>query len=169
MTAEDDLKLAWIAHREGRRGRRDVLLTLAVAEGALVGAEWAGPLSRWLIRTRPDHPFARLGSLNRALADRRVIQGIGRMRTTYPPAKVRLLLRRAEAARGPFTGKPLLTPLVLDDLLGSRPIPRKKTVPIAAPPTVQREPLLAYYMTVLVAIATLCAMVLRETDAQRAA
>lgn len=188
MAAEDDLRLAWLAHREGRAGRRDALLTLAVADAEPRGVAWAGPVRDHLVATYPGHLFAGFYHLDEALADRRVIAALGRLRMTFPPARVRGLLRLADVARGPYAGRTIPVAIALDDLLApsrtaARGAPKlgsarsvaaanRATPPTPAPEPVAEStgPVLTFYLNVLVGIAALCAVVVAESiDEQRAA
>jgi hypothetical protein len=174
MPAEDDLRLAWQADGEGRHGRRDVLLTLAAVSGALEGATWARAVRDRLVAHRPDHPFAGYPTLEEALDDPGVVAALARLRGTFPPARVRRLLDRADAVRGPYTGRRPATRSILDDLLGASTPTEAGRVPAAVgladlPPSgsgfeipTTADPLLVFYLSVLLAIATLLACVLRE-------
>jgi hypothetical protein len=102
MLAEDELRLAWHAHREGHVGRRDALLTLAVADAGPDDEVWAERFRRWLIHRRPDHCFAAFPTRRHALADPGVLAVLRRVRRTHPPIRVRHLLLRGEAQRGPY-------------------------------------------------------------------
>ena len=125
MSAEDDLRLAWLAHREGRAGRRDALLTLAAATAEGQGSAWVGAVRDYLVAAHPGHLFAGFYHVDEALADRRVVAGLGRLRQSFPPARVRSLLRRADVSRGPFTGRRFPVAIALDELLApSRARPR---------------------------------------------
>ena len=177
MAAEDDLRLAWLAHREGRAGRRDALLTLAAAAAEPQGAAWVGSVRDHLVAARPGHLFAGFYHLDEALADRRVIAALGRLRLTVPPARVKGLLKRADAARGPYTGRAIPVAIALDDLLATSPAAARGAAwldsarPIAPPhPSESAVPVLAFYLNVLVGIAALCAVVVAESsDEKRAA
>src|SRR5690348_7864251 len=96
MSAFDDLRLAWLAEREGRHGRRDALLTLAVASAGPAEAGWAEPIRLRLIAARPDHPFSAFATREAALADPAVAGGLRQLRMLYPPGRVRRLLARAD-------------------------------------------------------------------------
>lgn len=116
MAAEDVLRLAWYADRDGRRGRRDALVTLALAEGRSEDAGWVERARQWLLAVRPDHVFATFASLDRALADKHVAEAMSGLKHAYPPARVRTLLLRAAARRGRFNGRPASLSIILDDL-----------------------------------------------------
>src|SRR5262245_61913475 len=126
MSAEDHLRLAWQVAREGRPESRDALLTLAVAEAAAAGLPWAGRVRDRLVADRPHHPFAAGPTLDRALADPRVAAALARPRRTFPPARVRWLAERADAGRGPYTGRAASIEAILDDLLAPPPPPRRR-------------------------------------------
>src|SRR5580704_1710960 len=100
MSAEVALRLAWQSHREGRIGRRDALLTLAVVEGS---ESWIEPIRAFLVASRPDHLFASFPTRELALKDRRVQEALKRLRMSFPLARIRSLVARSEVARGPFT------------------------------------------------------------------
>jgi hypothetical protein len=185
MSAEDDLRLAWLAHREGRAGRRDALLTLAAATAEGQGVGWVGAVRDFLVAAHPGHLFAGFYHLDEALADRRVVAALGRLRQSFPPARVRALLRRAEVARGPYTGRSISVAIALDELLApSRAKPRgaaklgatkvaaapKRSAPPPVPVAEPAEPVLAFYLNVLLSVAVLCALVVGESrDDKRAA
>ena len=192
MAAEDDLRLAWIAHREGKSARRDALLTLAVASAGMGGADWVDRVRAFLVATRRDHLFSRPGPLDEALSDSRVIAAIVRLRQSFPPDRVTRLVGRDAVARGPFPGRPGTLAAMLDDLLaparvprvrevvrlglaGSRPIPAGALGPLgpATPKSAglpeSTEPVLSFYLTVLLGVAALCAMVLDDRRNDRAA
>ena len=157
--ATDDLRMAWQAHREGRAGRRDALLTLAIA-GAPPDAPWADRLRRRLV----DHPFALYTDTAHALADPRFATLVARLRAHYPTARVRRLLDRSAAARGPYTGRRPLLGAIVDDLLAGTPRRRRPPAdaPLALPPGV--DPRLSTYQSVLISIAAVMAL----ADAARA-
>jgi hypothetical protein len=183
MSVADDLRLAWHADRDGRTGRRDALLTLALAASP-PGADWAERLRCRLVADRPEHPFARFSSLAKALADPRVSRALGRLRASYPPAKVCHLLLRAEAARGLHSGRTTSLPRQLDDLFAAvtptrnsrqRPLgtaatpsntapsrPRSAANPLHVPPA--SDSLTAFYLTILLAVASLLAFVLQSQE-----
>jgi hypothetical protein len=154
MAAEDVLRLAWQADRDGRPGMRDALLTLAVAESGPDDAVAAERCRRKLIAGRPDHWFAPFPTLGQALADDRVARALDRLRTTFPEARVRWLLMRGDVRRGPYRRHPPLS-RVLDDLLG--PGPGVSSVPPRSDP--DHADLIHFYLNVLLAIAVLLAAV----------
>ncbi|MBX6316062.1 MAG: hypothetical protein IRY99_24590, partial [Isosphaeraceae bacterium] len=126
--AEDDLRLAWQAARDGHKGRRDILLTLAAAAGGTACAPWARRARDWLVAARPDHPFARTPTLEQARGDPRVVALLIRLRKIYPPPRVRWLLLRSAASRGPYTGRSIALSAILDDLFGAPPPrPRRRS------------------------------------------
>ena len=188
MSAVETLRLAWQSHRDGKLGRRDALLTLAAAEAAREGADqapWTGAVRAFLVASHPGHLFSGFASLERALDDGRVLGALGRLRATFPPGRVRWLLRRAEVARGPFDGRKAGLRMMLDDLLSPaspRLRPRRRhqlgtaahlapreaaslppgfgDVPVSAS---TGQSLAGFYLNVLLAIAVLCAIVLQES------
>ncbi len=153
MAAEDVLRLAWQADRDGRPGMRDALLTLAVAESGPDGAVAAERCRRKLVAGRPDHWFAPFPTLGQALANARVARALDRLRATFPEARVRRLLMRGDVRRGPYRGRPSLS-LILDDLLGPGP------GAVQEPPLPDdHAELFRFYLNVLLAIAFLLASV----------
>jgi hypothetical protein len=184
MSATDDLRLAWLAHCQGQATRRDALLTLAVAAGEPEGAAWVGAVRDFLVKEHPGHLFDGFYQLDEALADRRVIAGLNRLRLSFPPARVSYLVRRSEVVRSPYTRRRTSVGLLLDDLLG--PLKRSKTQASEKPTTNRQfsegaEPLNVsdadaansihvFYLNVLLGVAALCAVVLQESqDDKRAA
>jgi hypothetical protein len=191
MSAKDLLRLAWQADRDGQAALRDALMTLGVVEsgpGEVVAAERC---RRWLITTRPDHWLASFQTLGQALGHPHVVQAIGRLRATFPAARVQHLLLRNDAARGPYTGNPAPSALLLDELLApTAGVFAEFDIPTPAP-AVDAEPrsdevpafpfpvggsaaaatdgaadpaaLLAFYQAVLFAIAMLLAIVIPAT------
>jgi hypothetical protein len=123
MAAEDDLRLAWHAHCEGRRGMRDALLTLAAASAGPGEAPWADRCRDRLVADHPDHLFARYSTRERALSEPQVLATLLRLRTSFPPHRVRWLLLKSAVARGAFTGRDEPLPALLDDLLAPAEIP----------------------------------------------
>lgn len=118
MLAQEEVRLALRAHREGRVGMRDSLLTLAVADAGVEGAAWADRCRRWLVSRRSDHLFAPFPTLSAALADPRVSAALGRVRQTFPPVRVRHLLLRADTLAGRYTGNEYTPVDLLDAIFG---------------------------------------------------
>ncbi len=104
MSAEEDLRLAWQADRDGKLGRRDALMTLAAA-GAPANARWVARCRARLIENRPDHLFAHFASVPEALRHPTVARAIAKLRALYPPGKVANLVRRDEVTRSPWMGR----------------------------------------------------------------
>jgi len=131
MAAEDDLRLAWQAHREGRPGLRDSLLTLAAATAGVGDGDWPDRCFDRLVATRPDHPFATFANRKQAVADPLIVARLAGLRSLYPPTKVDRMLIGGAAARGPFTGRREGLKPILDDLLAApiRPGPRRPPKP----------------------------------------
>lgn len=183
MSANDDLRLAWQAHRDGRIAMRDALLTLAVARGEPEGAPWVMPVRDFLVSSRRDHYFSRFAYLDEALADRRVVAALARLRESFPPARIRSLVLRSEALRGPYTGRRVPVTVLLEDLLDPTRPRRRESIrlePSSGPDQIAAiaeattpapdEPILRFYLQVLLGVATLCAVVLDDRlDEQRAA
>ncbi len=196
MTADDALRLAWISHRHGREAHRDALLTLAVASGVPSGAPWVDRVRDFLVSRRRDHLFATFVELDEALSDRRVMAALGRLRLSFPPERVEWLVRRDAVGRGPYSGRSARVETLLGDILAkprvkrlrdrvrlglagsasSTSIPAGALAPLGAVTTHEAGlpeasgPILAFYLTVLLGIAGLCALVLEESrDSKKAA
>lgn len=175
MAAEDDLRLAWQAARDGRPGMRDVLLTLAVASQDAAGAPWADRCRRHLVRARPGHPFTKHATLAQALVDPDVIEKLRQLRELFPPTRVLRLLQRADVLRGTYTGRRVSATILVEELLGPEPAlrsraqrPRQPRQPHVLPPR-ERDAdsdgaLASFYLTVLIAIAMLLACTLEASD-----
>jgi hypothetical protein len=118
MSAAEILRLAWHVDHEGREVLRDALLTLAVAESGPDEAVSAERCRRLLIARRPDHWLAQFPTLGQALSHPRVAEAVDRLRKSFPMVRVRWMLLRAEASRGPYTGRSRPIAQVVDDLLG---------------------------------------------------
>jgi hypothetical protein len=116
---EDLLRLAWQAEDDGKPGMRDALLTLAVADSGAEDAVLAERCRRLLVARRPDHWFATSATLGQALAHSKVAAALARLRATFPPVRVRHLLLRGEALRGPYAGRPDPLARVVEDLTRS--------------------------------------------------
>ncbi len=181
MSADDDLRLAWHSHRDGRLGRRDALLTLAVAD-ADPASEWLQSARNYLVTAHPGHLYSGTPDLDEALADRRVMAGLAKLRHSFPPQRVRSLLFRSEVSRGPYRPHPIPIPRVLDDLLApSRAQPRGplKLGTAAPAPASERDAsparergddaFLAFYLNVLLGVAMLCALVQADSRDGKAA
>ncbi len=117
MLAENDLRLAWHAQRRGLRSRRLALVTLALAAGDIHKHSWTETLWESLVRSHPQHPFARCFDREHALSDRRILRQLIRLRHTFPPVRVDWLLQREEVRTGPYRAQSLSTPLIVSDLL----------------------------------------------------
>jgi hypothetical protein len=117
MEAEDALRLAWEADHDGRPRLRDALMTLAVADSQ-PGDAWVDRCRARLIADRPDHFLSRFPTVGSALEDSRVVEARERLRAKYPPPKIRWLLLRAAASRGPFLGRVESLEALVDDLAG---------------------------------------------------
>lgn len=175
MSADDDLRLAWQAHREGRAGRRDALLTLAVASAEPEGAAWVGAVRDYLVAAHPGHLYSGFYALDEALGDRRVVKAIARLRLVFPEARVRRLLQSGAVLRGPYPGCKAPIALLLDDLLApSRATPRGGAARLGdvtpAPRTETPESILSFYLNVLLGVAALCKLAMDDArDGKRAA
>ena len=169
MTAEDDLRLAWQAERDGRPSMRDALLTLAAAACGPSQADLAARCRVRLIASRPDHVFAAFPNLDDALADPRVGVFLRKLRRLFPEGRVRSLLRKSAVRRGPFTGRAESLPAMLDDLFG-RPRDARWLEPLGASNPVPEGELADFSLRVLLGIAVLLECVARSArEANRAA
>lgn len=193
MSAENDLRLAWVAHNDGLPARRDALLTLAVASAGMAGGDWIDRVRAFLVGSRPDHLFAGQEPLETILSDPRVVASILRLRQSYPPSRVRWLVQRDAASRGPFRGRPIAVGRLVEDLVTpprkarrrsrvrvgtndkARLIPAGALAPIG--PVTPEEAglpesagtLLSFYVTVLLGVAALCAIALDDVRQDRRA
>ena len=116
MAVDDHLRLAWHAQRDGRGPLREAMLTLAVAESG-PGDGWAQRCRARLLSERPNHILGAHPTLERTLADPRVVGAIRKLKGRYPPGRIGWLRFRAELAAGSYTGEvpPLAT--ILDALV----------------------------------------------------
>jgi hypothetical protein len=172
MAVEDYLRLAWHANREGRSGMRDALLTLAVAESGPDNAVLAERCRKRLVAGRPEHWYASFPTLGEALSHPRVVEALAEIRTVYPPARVRHMLLRLDALRGPLSRHPRPLGRVVDDLVNVEPNPGRAaaygTVP-AAEQLVADPGIGSFYLTVLLAMAALLAVVQKPAAHEKAA
>lgn len=116
--AEACLRLAWDAERDGRPGRRDVLLTLALASAGPEDAWWAARCRDRLVASHPDHIIAPYATLAEALEDPRVASAIRGLRQAFPPCRIESLILRSDARRGPYLGPTSSVRLIIGDLFG---------------------------------------------------
>jgi hypothetical protein len=121
---EGALRLAWQAHRDGQPGRRDALLTLALASENTVDEDWVERCHQRLITWRPDHRFAGFGSLKQALEHPQVEAAIAGLRQTYSSGRIKFLLLRTAVRRGPFRRVEPPLSLLLEDMFGPTSLPR---------------------------------------------
>ncbi len=178
MSAEQLLRLAWQAERDGRSTLRDALMTLAVAESGAEDAVLAERCRRQLIAKRPDHWFASFPTCGQALANSRVKAAIERLRATFPQVRVERLLLKGDVCRGPYTGRLSPLPTLLEDLcppaippapmdtdpssetISAFPFPGIAPSSATAPAQVEDPAdVFTFYMTVLLAMAMLLASV----------
>ena len=131
---EDLLRLAWQANADGRAGLRDALMTLAVADSGGENLALAERCRRVLVARQPDHWYASSDSLGHALSRPKVVASLAKLRTIFPPARVRHLLLRGDAGRGPYQGR---TP-ALSEFLGEL-APGRCTGPAGATPRQARR------------------------------
>ena len=193
MSAEDELRLAWVAHGNGLPARRDALLTLAVASAGMGESAWVERVRAFLVASRTDHLYAGPAPLKAILEDPRVVAALMRLRQSYPPARVRCLVQRDAVGRGPYRGRSGSVASLVDDLmtpprkarhrsrirLGVNDKGRAVPVGVLAPvgPVIPREAglpesagrLLAFYVTVLLGVAALCAIALDDLREDRRA
>jgi hypothetical protein len=120
MTPEMELRLAWWLDLAGRRGTRDILLTIALASSR-PGDPWAEHCWRLLVSSRPDHWLAECPSLAWALGSPKILARMAQLRRSFPPARVEHMLLQAEAIAGPWRGRRPSIALLLADLLAARP------------------------------------------------
>jgi hypothetical protein len=143
METGDLLRLAWEADHDGRPRLRDALLTLAVVESG-PGDAWAERCRTRLVSDRPSHYLGRFATVTQALAHPQVIEARERLRVKYPAAKVRSLLLRACASRGPYLGRVESLEAMLEDLAGpsaeAENIRRDAPQPSRGPLNRQRSP-----------------------------
>jgi hypothetical protein len=178
MSAEEFLRLAWHADRDGRPGMRDALLTLAAAESGPTDEVLAERCRKRLVAGRPEHWFAAFPTVGEALAHPKVAWALGELRASYPEVRVRRLLLRGEARLGPYTKRPRSLSRVVDDLVGGSDRPRRgaagasdapvEDVPaLPFPVASDEEPTAAsvtvFYLTILLAIAILLNTVLKPS------
>jgi hypothetical protein len=185
---EDLLRLARQADREGRPGTRDALLTLAVAESLADEPALAERCRALLTARQPNHWFATAQTHSEALGRAGVVEALGKLRAMFPPVRVQRLLLRADALRGPYTGRRISLTRIIGGL--TIPPPRSRTpisrrdldphphalpFPIASAPKSagsihERDAidpdgsLIALYWTVLVAMAALLHVVLQPVS-----
>lgn len=172
MAAEEYLRLAWHADRDGRQGMRDALLTLAVAESGPENAVLAERCRRRLVAGRPDHWFASFPTMGEALAHPRVVDALREIRAVYPPVRVRHLLLRLDALRGPYSKRPRPLSRVVDDLVGPqkrrRRIQEAPAIPFPDDPT-SAAAVTTFYLTILLAIAIFMESTLKPASQEKAA
>ncbi|WZO98223.1 hypothetical protein EP7_005280 [Isosphaeraceae bacterium EP7] len=120
MAPEMELRLAWWFDMAGRRGTRDVLLTIALASSR-PGDPWAELCWRLLVSSRPDHWLAECPSLAWALGSPKILTRMAHLRQSFPPARIEHMLMKAEALAGPWRGRRPEISLLLADLLTARP------------------------------------------------
>ncbi len=165
MAVENLLRLAWQADRDGRAGRRDTLLSLAVSE-APAQAPWLAACRRRLIRSRPEHPFGAFPTVAAALADPRVSRTLAKLRDAYPPGRVRHLLGRDAVRCGAFPGREPSLAVLLSDLFPTptRSAPHRPTArAVPAPTSAPTGSPVRYYYEVLIAAALLLRLVLADS------
>ena len=140
MPAEDDLRLAWLAHREGLAGRRDALLTLAAATPEGQSSAWVGAVRDYLVAAHPGHLFAGFYHVDEVA--RRPPGGGG---LDAPAAELPALPRPqpAEAGgrrAGPFTGRKFSVALALDEMLAPAARSSARRSPCRCRPRPRRPP-----------------------------
>jgi hypothetical protein len=173
-TVEDLLRLAWQADGDGRAGLRDALMTLAVADSGGENLALAERCRRVLVARQPDHWFASSDSLGHALSRPKVVASLAKLRTIFPPARVRHLLLRGDAGRGPYKGRTPALSEFLDEL-APRPIRRtlrrdaasSKAQPTDSTRTDLPAPdgsVVVLYLSVLLAMAVLLSVVLEPAS-----
>jgi hypothetical protein len=118
VTADDFLRLAWHARRDGRKALHEAMLTLAVAEGG-AGEGWPDRCRARLLAERPKHFLGTHPTLERTLANPQVAEAIRKLRGQYPEGRVGWLLFRAECEAGPYTGEPAPIAAIIEALAGA--------------------------------------------------
>jgi hypothetical protein len=108
MAIDDFLHVACWAQREGRGPLRE----------GTPGEGWAERCRARLLAERPGHFLGAHPSLERTLADPRVVEAIGKLRGQYPPGRVGWLRFRSEVAEGPYTGEDPPLAAIIDALAG---------------------------------------------------
>ncbi|HEU5117671.1 MAG TPA: hypothetical protein VFT74_13670, partial [Isosphaeraceae bacterium] len=137
--------------------------------GAPANARWVARCRARLIESRPDHLFARFGSVAEALRHPTVARAIANLRALYPPGKVANLVRRDEVSRSHWTGRRPSLSVILNDLCVlqekrpaiSRRTSRRSVAPIRAPEAVQSQ--VRFALGVMWTIAILMEVVERES------
>jgi hypothetical protein len=165
---EDLLRLAWQANGDRRAGLRDALMTLAVADSGGENLALAERCRRVLVARQPDHWFASSDSLGHALSRPKVIASLAKLRTIFPPARVRHLLLRGDAGRGPYQGRPPALSEFLGELAPRtlrRDAASSKAHPTDSNSTPSNLPapdgsVVVLYLSVLLAMAVVLSMVL---------
>jgi hypothetical protein len=170
---EDLLRLAWQAAANGHPNTRNALLTLAVAESGTDDAVLGERCRRVLVAIRPGHWFDTPAPLTQMLDRPRVASGLADLRAMFPPVRVRHLLLRCAAQRGPCAGRPPSVNQLLRDLTPSaarpsptlpRPVPAEPAFALPFPAASPADPaspasadpaVVALYLSVLLAMAAL--------------
>jgi len=156
---EDLVRLAWQSEVEGKPGTRDALLTLAVAESGVEDLVLAEKARRVLVMRRPDHWFASPVPMSQWMDNPEVINVLGKLRTMFPRVRVRHLLMRGDAQRGPYSGRVASPSQLLLDLVPAPTPPKphiKAIAPVAKLPEASATPqeeMLAFYWSILLAMA----------------
>ena len=173
-TVEALIRLAWQSEVEGKPGTRDALLTLAVAVGGVDELVLAEKARRVLVSNRPDHWFASPVPMSQWMDNPQVVSTISKLRTMFPPVRVRHMLMRGDAQRGPFSGRVASPSTLLLDLVPGPTPPRPHIKPKASKatvsptakrpemPTQSQQDLVALYWSVLLAMAVLMKCVIEE-------
>ena len=178
-TVEALIRLAWQSEVEGKPGTRDALLTLAVAEGGVDELVLAEKARRVLVSNRPDHWFASPVPMSQWMDNPQVVSTLSKLRTMFPPVRVRHMLMRGDAQRGPFSGRVDSPSTLLLDLVPGPTPPRPHIKPKASKATVSptakrpemsaqssQQDLVALYWSVLLAMAVLMKCVM-EPDSSK--
>jgi hypothetical protein len=129
MAADDLLRLAWAADRDGSRKRREALLTLAVVESSPQD-DWAEKVRQHLLADRPDHFLRVFPTVEAARTDPRALEMANRLRVKYPPVRVRSLLLRSQVVRGTYTGRAESIDAFVEDLVGTSQVDQVSSAPL---------------------------------------
>ena len=169
-TVEDLVRLAWQSEVEGKPGTRDALLTLAVAESGVDEFVLAEKARRVLVARRPDHWFAGPVPMSQWMGNPQVVSVLTKLRAMFPPVRVRHMLMRGDAQRGPYSGRVESPAILLLDLVPSPTPPRPHIKPKASKASVKAVPersksqddVVAFYWSVLLAMAVVMTTVIDE-------
>lgn len=179
------LRLAWFANRRGCPGTRDALLTLAMTSfprtrsTANLPEDFGARCRSVLSRRLPADWFDAGDSTSLRIRDEKVSHTLAKLHLMFPRIRIRRLLMRAEILQGPYTSKrPKIDQILLDlkilDNLPKASAPSSRTAslpfPGSHPATVEVDPnpeLLAFYWSILLAMAALVNVALQTVESGR--